>query len=129
MQNQHYLAVSFSSPNDGPFCKRVGRYQSEVEFRPPVCGAWFGEDGYRNGPSQEYHQTLDAVENDLRFLKKIARKLHSDQAWDSVPGNRVVFARRSGLAMRLDGIKATRRRCSWKSAGAVGSGIGRYNNV
>lgn len=43
----------------------VGWYQSEVEFRPPVCGAWFGEDGYCDGPSQEYHEALDAVEYNL----------------------------------------------------------------
>lgn len=54
------------------------QYQSEEVFNPAICRTVFGEDGYGDGPGEEYDESLDAMEDDFRFLEDIVRESHSD---------------------------------------------------
>lgn len=54
------------------------QYQSEEVFDPAICRTVFGEDGYGNGPGEEYNESLDAMEDDFRFLEDVVWESHSD---------------------------------------------------
>ena len=58
--------------------RRRTQYQSEEVFDPPICRSVFGEDGYCDCPSEENDETLDAVEDDFRFLEDVVWESHCD---------------------------------------------------
>lgn len=54
-------------------------YQGEKVFDPTICGSVLGEDGYDDGPGEEYDQSLDAMEADFRFLEDVVWESHFDR--------------------------------------------------